>query len=88
MYQDPARWGITLQTYVQLTMLVNHLSSPVGAAQPLVSPVYGSVAQPVALYSQATSLKMMERSIFSAKHVFVENLFRRYRLVTLATSSH
>lgn len=30
MYQDPARWGLTLQTYVQLTMLVNHLSSTVG----------------------------------------------------------
>ncbi|XP_029688352.1 thymidine kinase 2, mitochondrial-like isoform X2 [Takifugu rubripes] len=56
MYQDPARWGITLQTYVQLTMLVNHLSCP------------------------STSLKMMERSIFSAKHIFVENLFRSGRM--------
>ena len=27
MYQDPDRWGITLQTYVQLTMLDSHLSS-------------------------------------------------------------
>lgn len=31
MYQDPARWGMTLQTYIQLTMLVNHLSSTVSA---------------------------------------------------------
>lgn len=30
MYQDPARWGLTLQTYVQLTMLLNHLSPTVG----------------------------------------------------------
>lgn len=27
MYQDPERWGITLQTYVQLTMLERHLSA-------------------------------------------------------------
>ncbi|AWP14498.1 putative thymidine kinase 2 mitochondrial [Scophthalmus maximus] len=53
MYQDPERWGITLQTYIQLTMLDRHLS-------PVTS-------HPV---------KMMERSIFSAKYIFVENLFR------------
>ncbi|KAM4591165.1 thymidine kinase 2, mitochondrial isoform 3-T3 [Odontesthes bonariensis] len=52
MYQDPQRWGITLQTYVQLTMLENHLSA---------------ICAPVG---------MMERSIFSAKYIFVENLFR------------
>uniref|UniRef100_A0A8C7V2V8 Thymidine kinase 2 n=1 Tax=Oryzias sinensis TaxID=183150 RepID=A0A8C7V2V8_9TELE len=52
MYQDPERWAITLQTYVQLTMLKQHLSTS-------LAPV-----------------RMMERSIFSAKHIFVENLFR------------
>uniref|UniRef100_A0A671VBL6 Thymidine kinase 2 n=1 Tax=Sparus aurata TaxID=8175 RepID=A0A671VBL6_SPAAU len=52
MYQDPARWGITLQTYVQLTMLDRHLST---------------ISAPV---------RMMERSIFSAKYIFVENLFK------------
>ncbi|XP_071767546.1 thymidine kinase 2, mitochondrial isoform X2 [Centroberyx gerrardi] len=54
MYQDPMRWGITLQTYIQLTMLDRHLSTIVGAAP----------------------VRMMERSIFSAKYIFVENLFR------------
>ncbi|XP_070771878.1 thymidine kinase 2, mitochondrial isoform X1 [Enoplosus armatus] len=52
MYQDPERWGITLQTYVQLTMLDRHLST---------------ISAPV---------RMMERSIFSAKYIFVDNLFR------------
>uniref|UniRef100_A0AAY5K9Y2 Thymidine kinase 2, mitochondrial n=1 Tax=Esox lucius TaxID=8010 RepID=A0AAY5K9Y2_ESOLU len=52
MYQDPARWGITLQTYVQLTMLDRHLST---------------ISAPV---------RMMERSIYSAKYIFVENLYR------------
>ncbi|XP_032606266.3 putative thymidine kinase 2 mitochondrial variant 1 isoform X3 [Taeniopygia guttata] len=52
MYQDASRWGITLQTYVQLTMLEQH-------TRPMISPI-----------------RMMERSIHSAKHVFVENLYR------------
>ncbi|XP_061863746.1 thymidine kinase 2, mitochondrial isoform X1 [Colius striatus] len=52
MYQDASRWGITLQTYVQLTMLEQH-------TRPMISPV-----------------RMMERSIHSAKYIFVENLYR------------
>ncbi|XP_036391266.1 thymidine kinase 2, mitochondrial [Megalops cyprinoides] len=52
MYQDPSRWGITLQTYVQLTMLDRHLSTI------------------------STPIRMMERSIYSAKYIFVENLYR------------
>ncbi|XP_053544643.1 thymidine kinase 2, mitochondrial isoform X2 [Bombina bombina] len=52
MYEDPFRWGLTLQTYVQLTMLDIH-------TKPTVFPV-----------------KMMERSIYSAKYIFVENLYK------------
>ncbi|XP_046898313.1 thymidine kinase 2, mitochondrial isoform X1 [Hypomesus transpacificus] len=52
MYQEPTRWGLTLQTYIQLTMLDRHLS-------PTSAPV-----------------RMMERSIYSAKNIFVENLFK------------
>ncbi|KAM9302032.1 thymidine kinase 2, mitochondrial [Gastrophryne carolinensis] len=52
MYQDPSRWGLTLQTYVQLTMLDIH-------TRPTVAP-----------------MKMMERSLHSAKYIFVENLYK------------
>lgn len=52
MYQDPTRWGLTLQTYIQLTMLDRHLAT---------------IAAPV---------RMMERSIYSAKYIFVQNLFK------------
>ncbi|XP_029962993.1 thymidine kinase 2, mitochondrial-like [Salarias fasciatus] len=51
-YQDPERWGLTLQSYIQLTMLDRHTSTT------------------------EAPVKMMERSIFSAKYVFEENLFR------------
>lgn len=52
MYQDPRRWGLTFQTYVQLTMFQTHIQK---------------IDHPV---------KLMERSIFSAKYVFVENLYK------------
>lgn len=50
MYTDPSRWGITFQTFVQLTMLDLHI-------KPVDRPV-----------------KIMERSIHSARYCFVENL--------------
>ncbi|XP_022239946.1 thymidine kinase 2, mitochondrial-like [Limulus polyphemus] len=52
MYKDSARWSLTFQTYVQLTMINLHRTSH-------TSPV-----------------KLMERSIFSAKYCFVENLYK------------
>ncbi|XP_069312380.1 thymidine kinase 2, mitochondrial isoform X4 [Eulemur rufifrons] len=52
MYSDASRWGLTLQTYVQLTMLDQH-------TRPQTSPV-----------------RLMERSIHSARYIFVENLYR------------
>nr|XP_048287353.1 thymidine kinase 2, mitochondrial isoform X1 [Myodes glareolus] len=52
MYHNASRWGLTLQTYVQLTMLDQH-------TRPQMSPV-----------------RLMERSIYSARYIFVENLYR------------
>jgi len=52
MYEDPARWSMTFQTYVQLTMLQIHTEK------------------------QDKPVKLMERSIFSAKYCFVENLHK------------
>ncbi|KAG7315008.1 hypothetical protein KOW79_021096 [Hemibagrus wyckioides] len=52
MYEDPSRWGLTLQTYIQLTVLDHHLSK-------ITAPV-----------------RMMERSLYSAKYIFVENLYK------------
>ncbi|TRY59763.1 hypothetical protein DNTS_027172 [Danionella cerebrum] len=63
MYQDPSRWGLTLQTYVQLTMLDQH-----------VSPMARTT-----LSHHTTPVRLMERSIYSAKYIFVENLFKRYK---------
>jgi len=55
MYEDPQRWSLTFQTYVQLTMLEQHLMA----------------TQPV---------KLMERSLFSARYCFVENHLRQGKM--------
>ncbi|XP_054435328.1 thymidine kinase 2, mitochondrial isoform X2 [Pteronotus mesoamericanus] len=52
MYNDASRWGLTLQTYVQLTMLEQHTCP------------------------QTSRVRLMERSIHSARYIFVENLYR------------
>ncbi|CAG9763145.1 unnamed protein product [Ceutorhynchus assimilis] len=50
MYEDPKKWSFTFQSYVQLTMLQNHL-------KPTTCPV-----------------KLIERSVYSARYCFVEKL--------------
>ncbi|XP_067002408.1 deoxynucleoside kinase-like [Anabrus simplex] len=52
LYEDPTKWALTFQTYVQLTMTDLHTRRS---------------SHPV---------KLMERSIFSARYCFVENLYR------------
>lgn len=52
MYKDPEKWGFSLQSYIQLTMLEQHV-------KPIKEPI-----------------KFMERSIFSARHCFVEKLMK------------
>lgn len=52
MYEDPKKWSFTFQSYVQLTMLQNHLKST------------------------PYPIKLMERSIYSARYCFVEKLTR------------
>merc|ERR1719412_2553474 len=52
MYENPSRWSHMFQSYVQLTMLKNHVEG----------------------ISSKKQIKLMERSLFSARHCFVENL--------------
>jgi len=52
MYEDPHRWSLAFQTYVQLIMVQNHTKVI------------------------TKSIKLMERSLFSAKYCFVVNLKR------------
>lgn len=52
LYQDPKKWSFSFQSYVQLTMLQQHI-------KPTTCPI-----------------KLLERSIYSAKYCFVEKMSR------------
>ncbi|CAG4986409.1 unnamed protein product [Parnassius apollo] len=52
MYKDPAKWAMTFQAYVSLTMLEMHRRST------------------------STPVKLMERSIYSARYCFVEHMMK------------
>ena len=52
MYQDPAKHSMMFQSYVQLTMMQNHIQKP---------------------SSSNTDLKILERSLFSAKYCFIKH---------------
>ncbi|KAI2662483.1 Thymidine kinase 2, mitochondrial [Labeo rohita] len=92
MYQDPSRWGLTLQTYVQLTMLDRHVL-PMACTNPPSCPYKISLRLLcqqrkwnathfcnnllfLFLLPQSAPIRMLERSIYSAKYIFVENLYR------------
>jgi len=57
MYENPSRWALPFQSYVQLTMLENHVLN---------------TGKPV---------KLIERSIFSARYCFVENMYRTGKML-------
>ncbi|CAL1544077.1 unnamed protein product [Lymnaea stagnalis] len=61
MYKDPQRWGMTLQTYIQLTMLQAHIKAQTNVENS----------------SSQFPITLMERSIYSANHCFVDNLYQR-----------
>eukprot|EP00090_Calanus_glacialis_P025208 TRINITY_DN3929_c0_g1_i1.p1 TRINITY_DN3929_c0_g1~~TRINITY_DN3929_c0_g1_i1.p1 ORF type:complete len:244 (-),score=68.27 TRINITY_DN3929_c0_g1_i1:99-830(-) len=57
MYEDPARWAMPFQSYVQLTMLDHHL------------------------HKSGKPIKLMERSIYSSRYCFVENLHKSGKML-------
>jgi len=57
MYEDPSRWAMPFQSYVQLTMLDHHL------------------------HTSNKPVKLMERSIYSARYCFVENMYRSGKML-------
>merc|ERR1719369_2338295 len=56
VYQDQARWGMTFESLVQLTMVETHVAGKLGRK------------------NAAPPLKVMERSVHSARYCFVEQL--------------
>lgn len=60
MYTDPHKWAFSFHSYVQLTMLENHLN---------ISKQNNDLA------INENTINIMERSLYSARYCFVENIF-------------
>ena len=66
VYSNPYRWALTQESYVQLTMLEEHLQSdPSTLIKVMEKPVWISIL-----------IKAMERSIHSARYVFNEEFYQ------------
>lgn len=57
MYKEPTKWAFPFHSYVQLTMLQNHL---------------GMTSKNL----NQNSINIMERSLYSARYCFVENIYQ------------
>lgn len=67
MYKDPKRWAFAFHSYVQLTMLQNHIQLSNNSNHSL---------NQLEDNSPSYSVNIMERSIFSSKYCFIENMYK------------
>lgn len=83
MYTDPSRHSFAFHSYVQLTMLQNHIK----VSEPTVVNEFNENSQendsenimPNATNlnsSERFNINVMERSLYSAKYCFLENIYR------------
>jgi hypothetical protein len=82
MYTDPSRYSFAFHSYVQLTMLQNHIK----ISEPAVVNEFNENSQendsenirPNANInsSERFNINVMERSLYSAKYCFLENIYR------------
>lgn len=76
---DPNRWSFTFQSYVQLTMLK---VSTIFKGKTIFSIVFLFSSQIHELMPEKGNVKVMERSLYSARYCFVENLLQKKLLST------
>ena len=70
MYSDPHRWAFAFHSYVQLTMLEKHLELNQSESIRDLENVNGNENL------SKCNISIMERSLYSAKYCFVENIFK------------
>jgi deoxyadenosine/deoxycytidine kinase len=72
MYSDPHRWAFAFHSYVQLTMLEKHLE--LNQSESIVD--LENVNSQSCHNLSKCNISIMERSLYSAKYCFVENIFK------------
>jgi deoxyadenosine/deoxycytidine kinase len=70
MYEDPVKWAFPFHSYVQLTMLENHMELNKYASSNSMGDENGCFGM------DDLHINIMERSLYSAKYCFAENLYK------------
>lgn len=81
MYKDPSRYSFAFHSYVQLTMLENHkkISQYSGGLDQNQSSQFDSenfLPRAKHFPNEKYNINVMERSLYSAKYCFLENIYR------------
>lgn len=81
MYKDPSRYSFAFHSYVQLTMLENHKrisQCSIGSEQnqPTEYDSENVIPRVKNFANEKYNINVMERSLYSAKYCFLENIYR------------
>ncbi len=81
MYQDPSRWAFAFHSYVQLTMLENHIKicQPLNDTELFNKSFKNNKSENIKTYSNKDSvfsINIMERSLYTTKYCFLENVLK------------
>ncbi len=76
MYKDPQRYSFAFHSYVQLTMLENHMKISQPAKADLQTDLENVVPGGQTNQSEKFNINVMERSLYSAKYCFLENIYK------------
>jgi hypothetical protein len=75
MYTDPEKWAFPFHSYVQLTMLQNHLELK-GMDEEEATASMDANNENATFNADDLHINIMERSLYSAKYCFAENLYK------------
>ena len=83
MYEDPKRWSLMFQTYVQLTMIQHHTKSSIKPIRVMERSLLRHIfifnkdllGQILLDYTRAKLFTALSISHFSARYCFIENLY-------------
>jgi len=76
MYKEPERYSFAFHSYVQLTMLENHIK----LNQSSTFNEHQHLTKENNFDCDKFNINIMERSLYSAKYCFLENLFKENRI--------
>lgn len=76
MYKDPCRYSFAFHSYVQMTMLENHIKVSNCSSKEKIFEDNDSENVNPTNFNEKCNINVMERSLYSAKYCFLENIYK------------